>query len=221
MFVDKRCYNIAKEKHYCPHCKEQLSCCHTPPYHVGDGLGWGTEIFFICLNDDCPLFNNSWEEFEINYGQSASCRYMLLPNEPKGGPMMVGSKDAFTGSIVDPEELEKTNERLNSEKEALRQLETCVEEKNLKPLITLIVDEEASLPGRHRACELLDKIDDLACIDPIRAHTFLHTEIGQYAELAIGRILKNQNRIECGYCAEIIKAQAKICKHCGKETRKG
>ena len=76
MFMDKRCYEIAKEEHYCPHCKERLSCCHTPPYHVGDGLGWGTEIFFVCLNDECPIFNRSWEEFEERYGQVSSCRYM-------------------------------------------------------------------------------------------------------------------------------------------------
>ena len=218
MFMDKRCYEIAKEKHYCPHCKEQLSCCHTPPYHVGDGLGWGTELFFICLNDDCTIFNQSWEEFEERYGHSSSCRYMLLPNETKGGPMMVGSKDAFTGSIVDQDKLESTNERHQREKAAITQLDSCLTEKNLEPLICLITDEEANLKSRHKACELLDQINDLACIDPIRAHKFLHTEIGQLAELAIARILKNNNRTECKDCAEVIKAQAKICKHCGKET---
>jgi hypothetical protein len=217
MFMDKRCYEIVKEKHYCPHCKEQLSCCHTPPYHVGDGLGWGTEIFFICLNDECPIFNKSWEEFEERYGQSSSCRYMLLPNEEKGGPMMVGSKDAFTGSIVDQDKLEETNVRFQKEKEAIAKLDSCVAEKNLEPLICLITDEEANLEKRHQACELLDQVNDLACIDPIRGHKFLHTEIGQLADMAIYRILKKHNRVECKHCAEIIKAQAKICKECGKE----
>jgi len=218
MFVDQRCYEIAREKHHCPHCQELLSCCHTPPYHVGDGLGWGSEIFFICLNDECSIFNKSWEEFEERYGHSASCRYMLLPNEPKGGPMMVGSKAAFTGCIIDPDNLEESNERLQKEKEALAKLDCCVAEKNLEPVICLITDEEAHLPGRHRACELLEELNDLACIDPIRAHKFLHTEIGQLAEMAIVKILKQQNRLECKACAEIIKAQAKVCKHCGKEV---
>lgn len=218
MFMDKRCYEIAKQKHYCPHCKEELSCCHTPPYHVGDGLGWGTEIFFICLNDECPIFDRSWEEFEERYGQTASCRYMQLPDEKKGGPIMVGSKDAFTGNIVDQDSLDGNNERFQKEKAAIAKLETCVADKDLEPLICLITDEDANLKSRHRACELLDQVNDLACIDPIRAHKFRHTEIGQWAELAIGRILKSHNRMECQYCAEIIKDRARICKHCGKET---
>jgi hypothetical protein len=218
MFMDKRCYDIAKEKHHCPHCKEELSCCHTPPYHVGDGLGWGTELFFICLNDDCPIFAKSWEEFEERYGHNSSCRYMLLPNEKKGSPMMVGSKEAFTGSIIDPEKLDDHNERHQKEKAATAQLDSCVDEKNLEPLICLITDEDANLKNRHKACELLDRVNDLACIDPIRAHEFRHTEIGQLAGMAIGRILKKHNRVECKHCAEVIKAQARICKDCGKET---
>ena len=218
MFVDKRCYEIAKQKHYCPHCKEQLSCCHTPPYHVGDGLGWGSEIFFVCLNDECPIFNKSWEEFEERYGQASSCRYMLLPNEEKGGPMMVGSKDAFTGMVVDEQNLHSTNKRYKKEQESVAKLDSCLKEKNLEPVLYLITDEDANLEQRHRACELLEEINDLACIDPIRAHKFRHTEIGQLAEVAISKMLKKQNRIVCQYCAEVIKAQAKICKHCGKET---
>jgi len=73
------CKKYLDEKHFCPHCKEQLSCCSTPPIHVGDGLGWGTEAYFICLNDECSLFKNGWEHIEMQFGHRASYRYMLLP----------------------------------------------------------------------------------------------------------------------------------------------
>jgi hypothetical protein len=220
MFTDDRCYQIAREIHHCPHCSTRLSCCRTPPFHVGDGLGWGSEIFFVCLNDEYRIFENSWGEFVERYGKAASCRYMLLPNEEKGGPMMVGSKDAFTGMVVDPDEVAKGNERYRREQEAVARLDCCVAEKDLAPVLCLIIDEEANLANRQRACDLLEGLDDLACIDPIRGHKFLHTEIGQQADLAIGRILKNQNRMECTHCAEIIKAHAKVCKSCGRETGK-
>ncbi len=220
MFTDQHCYEIAKEVHHCPHCGDQLFCCRTPPFHVGDGLGWGTEVFFVCLNDECKIFKNSWQEFVERYGQSASCRYMKLPNEEKGGPMMVGSKDAFTGMVVNPDDMDKVNERYKLEKEAVARLACCVAEKDLEPVIRLITDEEANLENRQRACALLEDLNDLDCIDPIRAHKFLHTEIGQQAELAICRILRKQNRMECPHCAEIVKAQAKICKSCGRETDK-
>ncbi|MBU0482947.1 MAG: zinc ribbon domain-containing protein [Proteobacteria bacterium] len=218
MALSEQCLKIAAEEHFCPHCKKRLSCCNTPPFHVGDGLGWGTEVFFVCLNDDCPLFANSWEQFELQYGHSASCRYMKLPNEEKGGPMMVGSKDAFTGSIIDPTCQTDQNGRYCKEKSALLLLDTCVKEKNLEPVLFFILDEEANLEQRHRACDLLAELNDLACIDPIRNHEFKHTEIGQYANIAIGKILKAHHSKECPYCAEIIKAQAKICLHCSKEV---
>jgi hypothetical protein len=220
MFTDERCYEIAKEAHHCPHCSTRLSCCRTPPFHVGDGLGWGSEVFFVCLNDECRIFKSSWEEFVERYGQSASCRYMKLPNEEKGGPMMVGSKDAFTGMVVNPNEVAKSSERYVREQECRARLETCVAAKNLEPLIILITDEEANLEARQRACVLLEELNDLACIDPIRAHKFLHTEIGQQAEMAIARMLRKQNRMECPHCAEIIKAQAKVCKSCGRDIDK-
>lgn len=213
----ERCIKLAQEEHYCPHCNQRLSCCETPPFHVGDGLGWGTDIFFVCLNDECPLFADGWERFEEQYGHTASCRYMLLPGNKKGEAMMVGSREAFTGSIVDIDCLLSQNKRFCKEKEAVKELDTCLEEKKLEPVLYLILDECANLEGRERACELLSELNDLACIDPIRNHKFHHTEIEQRANLAINDILKANHRKECPYCAEIIKSQAKICKHCGKE----
>lgn len=214
--VSDACLKYAKEEHHCPHCNTRLSCCTTPPIHVGDGLGWGSEVFFVCLNDDCPLFVNGWKHIEEQYGKSSSYRYMQLPGEKKGMPMMVASRNAFTGCVLDPKDMEETNTRFQREKEALKALKTCVAEKNLDPVLYLITDEEANLEGRQKACALLEDLMDLKCIDPIRNHKFLHTEIGQAASLAISRILKKSFKKECPYCSEIIKAQAKICKYCGR-----
>ena len=58
------------EEHTCPYCQAQLSCCKAPPFHVGDGLGWGTEYYYVCLNDECKLFTNSWQQFEDRYGHN-------------------------------------------------------------------------------------------------------------------------------------------------------
>jgi len=209
----------AEEEHYCPHCEKKLSCCAAPPMHVGDGLGWGSEIFFICLNDECSLYSNGWQHIEDQYGQIASYRYMILPGEKKGTPMMVGSGIAFTGSELDVKGLKENSDRYKREQEALKQLETCVQDKLLQPIICLIVDEEANLEGRQLACVKLEELADIACIDPIRNHTFRHTEIQQQANIAISNILKKTFQKECPDCSEIIKAKAKVCKHCGKETK--
>jgi len=210
------CLKYATEEHYCPHCHTLLSCCTTPPFHVGDGLGWGSDVFFVCLNDDCSLFQNGWRHVEEQYGQVASFRYMMLPGEKAGGPMMVGSKSAFTGCAIDPEAAKAKSARYQRELDCVEKLKTCVAEKDLDPVLFLITDEESNLEGRRKACELLAELCDTRCIDPIRNHTFRHTEIGQLANIAIATILQKTFQKECPHCSEIIKAQAKICKHCGK-----
>lgn len=205
----------AAEEHFCPHCNTKLSCCQCPPIHVGDGLGWGTEVFFICLNDECKLFVNGWQQCSEIYGHSASCRYALLPGEKEGITMMVGSKEAFTGCEINTDALQAKNTRHKAEQEALAALDTCVAEKNLTPLLTLLLDESADRAARHRAADLLVTLNDPACIDPLRNHSFRLTDLEQKVNLAIGTILKANFSKECPQCTEIVKAQAKVCKHCG------
>lgn len=212
-----RCTKLANEVHHCPHCNTRLSCCEAPPFHIGDGLGWGTDILFICLNNDCPLFAKSWETFEERYGHRASCRYMLLPGEEKGMTMMVGSADAFTGSIIDVEGIKKQNERHHCEVEYTKQMDSCLAEDNLKPALCLVLDDCAELATRRRACDLLIELNKMECIDPIRNHKFVHSDIEMQANLAIRKILENHHNKECPHCMEIVKAQAKVCKHCNRE----
>ena len=211
------CIKYLDEEHFCPHCKEKLSCCSTPPIHVGDGLGWGTEAYFICLNDECSLFKNGWEHIEAQFGHRASYRFMLLPGNTEGTPMMVGSRDAFKGCIVDPESIKLQNDRYANEKEAAAKLHTCVADKNLEPVLHLILDEAADRKNREKATDLLGELNDLSCIDPLRNHTFKDINLAHRVNLAIQSLLKANYKKECPDCVEIIKTQAKICQHCGKK----
>jgi hypothetical protein len=217
MLSYESCVKYAQEKHFCPHCQARLSCCETPPFHIGDGLGWGCDVMFVCLNDECPIYTKGWQHIEEQYGHAGSYRYMLLPGEKKGEVLMVGSQEAFTGCVIDPEALKKQNIRYQEEQEALTELATCVEKHNLQPVLKLILDECAGLNGRLKSCKLLVELNDLSCIDPIRNHLFTNKDIEQSANMAINQILQTNFKKECPYCTEIIKKQAKICMHCGKE----
>ncbi len=203
-----------EEVKVCPHCNKKMSCCEAPPIHVGDGLGWGSEVLFICLNDDCSLFLNGWESIERRFGHHSSYRYMELPDSTEGNLMMVGNAQAFTGSVIDLEALALQNERYQKEKEALVALETCVAERNLEPVMLLILDEAANLENRRKALRLLLDVNDLACLDPIRNHTFRDTSLKQEADIILSQLLKNNFLKECNACAELIKAKALKCKHC-------
>ena len=207
-------YSFLEEEHICPHCKQKLECCEAPQFHVGDGLGWGSDVLFICLNDDCSLFKNGWKRIEEQYGHRSSYRYMELPGSKEGNVMMVGNAMAFKGSVIDPEAILQQNTRYNKEKEATEALDSCVAKKDLGPVLTLILDEAANREQRKKAISLLLPLNDLACIDPLRNHTFRDTSFEQDINMVISQLLQNNFKKECPYCSEIIKAQAAKCMHC-------
>ncbi|MGE4560093.1 MAG: zinc ribbon domain-containing protein [Desulfobulbus sp.] len=207
----------AEEKHYCPHCSGDLVLCHAPAVHVGDGLGWGSEYLFVCLNDNCPLFVKGWDYIANQYGHVGSYRYMEIPNSKETYNMMVAGKDAFTGSIVDIEALKQQNERYQIQKKALAEMETAVAENNLQPVMTILLDESARTEDRKRAVEMLVPLNDLRCLDPLRNHTFRNEHLAIEVDLALRQVLAANYVKECPYCSELIKAQAKVCKHCGRE----
>lgn len=207
-------YSFLDEVHTCPHCQGKMACCEAPQFHVGDGLGWGSDVLFICLNDTCPLFVNGWDRVEKQYGHSASYRYMELPGSRESNLMMVANAMAFTGSIIDPEVLKRQNVRYQKELEATEALDSSVEKKDLSPAMTLILDEGADKTQRKKAIRLLLQLDNLKCIDPIRNHTFKDTSLEQEANMVIRELLQKNFSKECPFCCEIIKAQANKCMHC-------
>lgn len=206
--------NQLDEVHICRSCQTRMSCCEAPPVHVGDGLGWGSEVLFICLNNECPTFKNGWDHIELQYGHKGSYRCMELPGSKEQNVMMVASEYAFTGSVLDVESIKQQNSRYIKEKEATSALDTCVELRNLEPVLALILDEAAKPETRLRAAACLRELSDLSCIDAIRNHTFNDTSIKQECDMILSEILKTHFKKECPYCAELIKAQAKKCMHC-------
>ncbi len=206
-----------EEKHYCPHCSGDLKLCHAPPVHVGDGLGWGSEFLFVCLNDECPLFVKGWEYIENQYGHVGSYRYMEIPDSKESYNMMVVGKDAFTGSLVDVEALKQQSVRYQRLQEALAALEHCVERQELEPVLTVLLDDSASIDSRQRAVKLLEPLNDIACIEPLRNHVFTIPHLKEEVKRAIGKVLAANFLKECPYCAELIKARATVCKHCQRE----
>ncbi len=202
------------EVHICPHCNQKMSCCEAPQVHVGDGLGWGSDVLFICLNDACELFLNGWQSIEERYGHHASYRYMELPGSKESNLMMVGNKDAFKASVIDITAIEKQNKRYQKEKQCLAALDSCVENKDVDSVITLIVDEAAHISGRKRAVELLLPLNDLSVIDPLRNHEFKDKALEQATNLVIAALLKKNYKKECVACGELVKQQAKVCMYC-------
>ena len=88
---------------------------------------------------------------------------------------------------------------------------------DLSPVVHLLTDNAADIALRRKAADLLVELNDIACIEPLRNHRFTDPSLEQTVNLAISRILASHFLRECPYCAELIKARAQLCKHCGKE----
>ncbi len=202
------------EQKICRHCRTQMSCCEAPPIHVGDGLGWGSEVMFICLNDACSLFLNGWEQIEKKYGHHASYRYMELPGSPEGNCMMVGNSDAFKACVIDKEALLAQNDRYYKEKQAAEGLKTGLENNDLQPVMVLLLDEAADKNTRMSALGYCQKLNNLDCVDPLRNHKYRDPAFEFAVNQMIVAILEANFKKECPHCLEIIKAQAKKCMHC-------
>ena len=206
-----------EEHRICPHCKKELTLCNAPSIHVGDGLGWGSEYLFICLNNECPMYVKGWDFIAQQYAHVGSYRYMEIPGSKESYSMMVGGAGAFTGNVVDVEALRQQDQRYQERQKALARLDSCVAEKDLSPVLTLLLDEGATVKDRKRAASLLTALNDLACVEPLRNHAFRDDSLQHEVNLALRAVLAQNYLRECPYCAELIKTRAKVCKHCNHE----
>lgn len=205
------------EVKFCPHCKEELSCCEAPPIHIGDGLGWGSEILFICLNDSCSVFLKGWDQIEAQYGHHSSYRYMELPDSKEKNYMMVGNVDAFKACVINKDDLRAQNKEYQKIKLAKEQLKTCVAEKNIEPVLVLLLSEGAGKKAREEAASYIAAINNFDCIDPLRNHKFRDPALEHWVNKGIKLMLKNNFKKECPYCFEVIKTQAVKCMHCKED----
>lgn len=201
----------------CPHCNQELSCCEAPPIHIGDGLGWGSEILYICLNDSCSVFLKGWDTIEKQYGHHSSYRYMELPDSKEKNYMMVGNADAFKASVIDKEAFRSQNKQYQKLKLAKEALNSCVADKNIEPVLTILLNESAGKDVRVEAAGYIAAINNLDCIDPLRNHNYRDTSVKHWVDKGIGQLLENNFKKECPHCFEIIKAQAVKCMHCKED----
>jgi SAM-dependent methyltransferase len=87
-----------KDKPACPHCGITMECMKTPYEST-----WGGEIHFVCFNDECSYYLNSWSALEEQGIENAGYRCRM---DPRGqcGPIAVWSDSALRNLIVQKED---------------------------------------------------------------------------------------------------------------------
>jgi len=209
---------IALKKPKCKYCGQEMSLWEVPDINVSDGLGWGTPLLFVCFNDECSLYKGGWENLKENYGRTASYRCICYPGTETYECMSVWGPVGGHGQIIDDEVL--TRQKRINEKTAkgMAALETYSQSKDSAAVLAVLTDANEPAGVRVKAADMLGEIGGTDCIDSLRNHVFGNETLRKKVEVCIEKIHQRHFTRECPFCAEIIKQQAKLCKHCGRES---
>lgn len=77
----------------CPHCGAEMDPIETPV-----DSSWGGETHYVCFNDECCYFKNSWEALDMQGVTKTGYRCRI---DARGacGPMAVWSSDALKDQV--------------------------------------------------------------------------------------------------------------------------
>lgn len=206
------------EKPKCPHCNKEMDIWEVPQITVGDGLGWGEPFLFICFNNECPLFKEGWEDIMDQVGHSSSYRCMNYPGTDKYELLPVFSSFGGSAQIITDETIAHEKAQEEMVKTGFSILADCYVGRDLVQMLKMALDPTEPTRVRLKAAEMLGDVADTEAIDPLRNTRFGNTKLQQAVDEAIKKIHERCYTRECPHCAEIIKKQAKICKHCKMEV---
>ncbi|MEC4676726.1 MAG: zinc ribbon domain-containing protein [Nitrospirota bacterium] len=201
----------------CPHCGQQLNKWSTPTFNFSDGLGWCSTFLFVCFNDECSFFKNSWKHMVENYGQEMGYRYMLHPDSGESSSLPVGGKNVMKGDIIDEIRESEEKAELEAKKKAFQMLTDYFIAKDVDSILKMLMDEAGFGSVRLKAAEHLGELGDGRVIEPLANYKFGHEVVQKKVNESVLIIHRKNFTMECPYCAEVIKMRAKICKHCGRE----
>ncbi|MGE0087067.1 MAG: zinc ribbon domain-containing protein [Desulfococcaceae bacterium] len=210
---------ISMKKPKCKYCGQEMSLWEVPDINFSDGLGWGTPWLFVCFNDECSLYSGGWENLKENYGRTASYRCICYPGTENYDCMSVLGPMGGHGQIIDDEVLSRR--KIINEKTAkgMAALETYSQTADSAAVLAILLDASEPAGVRLKAAEILGETGGTDNIDPLRNNSFGNKVLQKKVEEVIEKIHQRYFTRECPFCAEIIKRQANICKHCGREIK--
>lgn len=209
---------MSQKKPVCPHCDQEMSLWEVPPFNYSDGLGWGTPYLYLCFNDECPLYEQGWDNLMENYAQHASYRCMNYPGTQTFQIMPVFSSMGGKGQVIDEQIIAEQEAIKEAIKKGFSILAHCYTEKDGVTVLRILLDAAEPQRVRLKAAEMIGDIGELEAIEPIKNVRFGNDIIQKQVDESIQKIHDRYFTRECPFCAEIIKKRAKICKHCQQEV---
>ena len=208
---------IFADRPLCPHCGKEMNISECADTGLSCGSGWGTPYLFICFNDKCPAFVNGWETMKKDYGRKCSYRCISFPNSQNTEMMMVSSYADGKADIIDDEVIAADRDRGTAADPAVQELVGCFESKDLKALLSNLLDQRVYYKLRLKSAELIGELGLVEAIEPLRSHKFNDQRIVTKVRDAIKRIHEIAGTQECPYCCEVIDRHATICSECARD----
>ncbi|MCP4746988.1 MAG: zinc ribbon domain-containing protein [Desulfobacteraceae bacterium] len=209
---------LAMPKPSCPHCNKTMQLWEVPPVTFSDGLGWGSPYLYLCFNDECPLYDQGWNDLKENYAQNASVRCLNYPGTDQFECMPVFSSQGAKGQIIDEQIMAEEKMLKEQTKKGFSILANCYVEKDTLTIIRLLTDPCEPVRVRIKAAEMMGDFGELESIEALRCMKTGNQAMQKAIEEAITSIHDRFFTRECPFCAEIIKKRAEICKHCSREV---
>jgi ribosomal protein L37AE/L43A len=209
---------LKKSKPICPKCKKEMNLWEVPPIPMGDALGWGTPYMYVCFNDECPVYEDGWQNMADNYGHTASYRFVNYPGTDIFECMPVFGASGAKGQIVDEQVLKAQERQKEMIKRGFSALADCYVTKDVPSVLHILFDSSQPQRVRMKAAEMAGDLGDLDAIELLANAKFGHRALQDTVDESIKKIHERHFTRECPFCAEIIKKRAKICKHCHREV---
>lgn len=91
--LKKKEFSVMSNTKKCPHCGAEMD-----PIEMPLESSWGGEVHYVCFNDECCYFKNSWTALENQGIEQTGYRCRM---DPRGasGPMAVWSTDALKDQV--------------------------------------------------------------------------------------------------------------------------
>lgn len=205
------------ERPKCPHCEKDMDIWEVPPISFSDGLGWCAPYLYVCFNDECPLYVEGWRHMEENYGQKASQRCMCYRDGNDFECMPVFSPEGAKGTVIDDKTLMEEEMLRENIKRGFSVLADCYVNKDGVAILRLLMDPTEPARVRQKAAEMIGDIGEPEVIDTLKSLQVDNRVVQKQIEDAIKTLHERYFTRDCPHCGQVVKKQAKLCKHCNRE----
>ncbi|MBF0211326.1 MAG: zinc ribbon domain-containing protein [Desulfamplus sp.] len=201
----------------CPHCNTEMSLWEVPEINFSDGLGWGTPYMFVCFNDDCPSYNQGWDNLKENMEHYASYRCINSPGSSNFEYMPVFSPSGGKGQIIGNDEIAMRESFKEAMKQGFSLLTDFFVAGDWDEIMKVLLSPEYPPRVRLKAAQMVGDIGGSDAVEHLVNYKFPSKPLQEAVDSAVQKLHERHYTRECPYCAEIIKKRASVCRHCQRE----